>query len=478
MKKAYLFNVALLLVCVLFVQDSRAQDHTRLSLPEGAIARLGKGYIGAGDRVVAYSPDGTRLAVASSIGIWLYDANTGAEVALLTGHIGVVTSVSFSPDGTTLASGSNGGPVRLWEVATGQLKVSLIGHTSLVSSVAFSPDGKTLASGAWDTTIRLWDAESGQLKNTFAGHTLGVGSLVFSPDGKTLVSGGADETIRLWDAVSGQLKNTLKGHTDWVLSVAFSPDGKTLASGSRDHTIRLWDADSGRLKAVLAKHANWVYSVAFSPDGKTLASGSNDKTIRLWIIPTGHLRATLAGHTAYIFSVAFSSDGKTLASGSGDGTILLWDMLNILYPPADISLPLGFAVERWSRSEPVAIDLITNREYGTGIIGATILNAASDDGEVLLWRYSADSEELVARIPAKLVNAVPTVRFDQTGLFDNKLFVTINAGPDGHRKTRVVIVEPNGEFRDPIHIYSEENSTQASIEFINQPNYPAGAYIY
>ena len=146
-------------------------------------------------------------------------------------------------------------------------------------------------------------------------------------------------------------------------------------------------------------------------------------------------------------------------------------------PPVGISVPVGFAVEKWSRSEPVAIDLIANREYGTGIMGATIRNAASDAGEVLLWRYSAGGEKLVARIPAKLVNAVPTVRFDQTGLFGNKLFVTINAGPAGQRKTRLVIVEPHGEFRDAINIYGK-NSTQASIEFVSQPNYPAGAYLY
>ena len=148
-------------------------------------------------------------------------------------------------------------------------------------------------------------------------------------------------------------------------------------------------------------------------------------------------------------------------------------------PPVGISVPVGFAVEKWSRSEPVAIDLIANREYGTGIMGATIRNAASDAGEVLLWRYSASGEDLVARIPAGLVTAVPTVRFDQTGLFGNKLFVTmaINAGLDEQHKTRLVIVEPHGEFRDAINIYGE-NSPQAFIEFSRQPNYPAGAYIY
>ena len=128
MRKRSLFRLALLLVGVLFVQDSRAEDYTRFSLPDGALARLGKGYIGGGDsysssdRAVAYSPDGTRIAVAGSIAIWLYDAATGAEVALLTGHADRVNSVSYSPDGQTLASASWDETVRLWDVETGQEK--------------------------------------------------------------------------------------------------------------------------------------------------------------------------------------------------------------------------------------------------------------------------------------------------------------------------------------------------------------------
>ena len=112
MKKRSLISIALLLAVVLFAQDSLAEDYTRWNLPEGALARLGKGAISE----VAYSPDGTRLAVAGNIGTWLYDAATGAEVALLTGHTNYVRSVSFSPDGTTLASGGSDGTVRLWDM--------------------------------------------------------------------------------------------------------------------------------------------------------------------------------------------------------------------------------------------------------------------------------------------------------------------------------------------------------------------------
>ena len=148
MNKRMSFNAALLLVTFLLIQDSHAQDYTRWGLPEGAKARLGKGNIGWGDRAMAYSPDGTRLAVASSIGIWLYDARTGAEVALFTGH-----TMAFSPDGKTIASASAyDGPVRLWDVATGQLKNTIKGYT-----VAFSPDGTSLSITSQNEGLRVWD---------------------------------------------------------------------------------------------------------------------------------------------------------------------------------------------------------------------------------------------------------------------------------------------------------------------------------
>ena len=376
------FIITISLLIILFLPYSFAQDTTKSNLLESAKIRLGKGTLGEID----YFPDATRFAVATSIGVWIYDSITGKGLYPLidpTNHLHGFNSVRFSSDGKTIATEGPDATVLLWNAATGQLLRSLTGDKIGLYRPVFSPDGNIIATSSgnsfemYDKTLQLWDVRIGQLIKTLAEPNDVYYNKRFSPDGKTIaIWQSRYNPLQLWDVNTGQHLKNLTTHEVRTDNVYFSPDGKTIATSGSDKTLRLWDARTGEfLKKLsdyfreercmdvspdgnifamsnsgvvdlldlstrqhlntlsLIRHVSLPYcgggtitTVRFSANGETITTGSFDGTVRVWSANSGKHLKTFIGHTSRISSVAFSPDGKILASGSFDGTILLWDV--------------------------------------------------------------------------------------------------------------------------------------------------------
>ncbi len=274
---------------------------------------------------IDWSPNAKTLASGGSdaqIDLW---APSGF-IANLVGHEEEVRSVAWAPDGRLLASASFDGTIRLWRSEPQQIVRTLPGHERNAEAIAWSPDGVLVASGGHDESVKIWQVSSGELLATLLQPgSEAIRTVAWRRDGKFLAAAGSDGTIGLWNVQSGQLVSSLSGHEDEVSSLAWSPNSKILASAGWDQVTKLWDGENGRSIRTLAGHEDEVNSVAWSPDGSTLATASVDQTIRLWDPQTGEHIRTLSGHDGIVNCVAWNRNGEILASGGADRTVRLWD---------------------------------------------------------------------------------------------------------------------------------------------------------
>ena len=247
------------------------------------------------------------------------DGITGIQTAILFGHTDYVRSVAFSPDGTSLVSGSDDNTIKLWDVQTGGVVKTFHGHTQWVYSVSISSDCTTVASGSLDHTIRLWDIQTEECHHVIEQQNP-VKHVRFSPtDPQYLISVSGHEVWH-WK-INGYQTNP--AHTGSCIS--FSLDGTQFAS-CHEKDIVVQNTNSGEIVVKFHMADSKFDHCCFSPDGRLIATAAG-QAVHLWDTMSSHLHPikTFAGHTSNISSLAFSSP-SFLISSSGDNSIKFWEI--------------------------------------------------------------------------------------------------------------------------------------------------------
>ncbi len=295
---------------------------------------------GLGFDSLTFSPDGETIATGDQDGrvtLWSFQ---GEQKLTWKGHRRSVAALAFSPDGNLLLSGGWEGGVALRQTHTGEELAFLLTKDAHVHAAAFAPDGRSIAVAGQSGFLAHWNLSSLAPSERLIGHRGLVFEVVTTPDGRYWASVGADGTLRLWDAQTNVEIRRLRGGPGGMYSVDVSPDGKHLVTRGGDGKLRLWELPSGRL--LWERPIDYrVRNVRFSPSGLQLAAGAHREsarprdthpTIALWDVSQGKEFVRLTGHRHPVMRMDFHPDGGQLVTteapedGAGKGRALVWEL--------------------------------------------------------------------------------------------------------------------------------------------------------
>ncbi|KEP65045.1 UNVERIFIED_CONTAM: WD domain, G-beta repeat-containing protein [Hammondia hammondi] len=199
-------------------------------------------------------------------------------------------------------------------------------HGAAVVSIVFHPQLELLASTSDDGTWKLWQMPAAPLVMSGVGHTDWVSSASFHPYASVLVTACGDGTVKLWSIAEENCVHTFTDHSKPVWDCCFHDAGDFFATCSADHSIKCFDVNSLRCRESLRGHADSVNSICFQPFTNCLASCSTDKMVKLWDMRTASVIRKLSGHSHSCNDVTFNMQANVVASCDAGGVVHVWDL--------------------------------------------------------------------------------------------------------------------------------------------------------
>lgn len=406
-------------------------DITTWKLPDGAIARLGRGDV----RDMAFSPDGQYFTVASGIGLWLYELPTLSPLAFWDTERGMISKTFFSADSRRIVTYTFVEYLKVWNVQNGTCATQIESpdRRQLLCPI-FSQDGEHIAAASYENKgkIYIWCSHTGrQLSEVEIGETYDVFPAQFSPDIKLLAgrkrkTDSDPESILVWHVETGEQIGCFTEYSEKMEKLGFwrdnvllwdvanrrsyrpqseklpgthhnvylSADKKIISTSVDRTTLKVWEVGNSKPIAELAKpEAGLGRAEAFTSNGYRLACVDRESKIHIWEgqAPSDNTckpdnwekHATLVGHASlsnrigfswqHIVGMAFSPDGKRLASIARDCIAYLWDVDS------------GKQIAELSLTPPPSKN--TYHEYDTGIAFSPCgdIIAGGKWGEIVLW---------------------------------------------------------------------------------------------
>lgn len=287
---------------------------------------------------LAFSPDGSLLAVGGFQEILLHKADGSGIEARLLGRSDKIHSLTFSADGKRLVAvggtPAKFGELQVWDIAARELERSVMATTDTLFAGDLSPDGGRAVFGAADKTVRLVDLATGEEVFKAGHHEDWVLQAVFGVDGERIVSIGPDRAAKLADAGTGAFLENVNLLRDKLYAVARHPRRDHVLIGGEDRVPYLYTmdrpralkiADDSTLVHKYEEQQGKIFALAFSPDGSRIAVGGVAAEVPVYDTESGVRVAACGGHDGGIFVVAFSPDGTRLATGGFDGRVRLYD---------------------------------------------------------------------------------------------------------------------------------------------------------